>query len=352
MLNVNNPMKGKIIEFHILQSFPVTCLNRDDVGAPKSAVIGGVPRARVSSQCWKRAVRLAMHEIGCNIANRTLLIGRMAEDTCIASGGTEEQAKAIAKVVAEQFGKIKDDGRNEALGFISQNTVDAIITSFKDNSFDISKLDSKTVLGLMKRNVCTADDGLDIALFGRMVAANTDLNLEAACSFAHAISTHKVVSEIDFFTALDDLKEDAGSGHMGTLEFNSATYYRYVSLNLGQLWETLHGIGVDKAVGCFVKALYTAVPSARQSTQSGASFWDYARIYVRHGQRLQASFETPVKSVNGFLEPSKKAMCEYLDTKARLSGSLFGLEKQIDFGEANGPTIDEVIVQLSEAARS
>lgn len=29
-----------IIEFHILQSFPVSCLNRDDTGSPKSCVIG------------------------------------------------------------------------------------------------------------------------------------------------------------------------------------------------------------------------------------------------------------------------------------------------------------------------
>ena len=57
---MNNPYRNTRIEYHILQSFPVTCLNRDDVGAPKSAVVGGVSRARVSSQCWKREVRLAL----------------------------------------------------------------------------------------------------------------------------------------------------------------------------------------------------------------------------------------------------------------------------------------------------
>ena len=57
-----NPLKSVHIEFHILQSFPVTCLNRDDVGAPKTAMIGGSLRARVSSQCWKRQIRLTMHE--------------------------------------------------------------------------------------------------------------------------------------------------------------------------------------------------------------------------------------------------------------------------------------------------
>lgn len=68
---MTNPLTNARIEFHILQSFPVTCLNRDDVGAPKTAVVGGVTRARVSSQCWKRQVRLALPNFGIKIALRT-----------------------------------------------------------------------------------------------------------------------------------------------------------------------------------------------------------------------------------------------------------------------------------------
>ena len=89
---MSNKFKGIRIEFHILQSFPVSCLNRDDMGAPKSAIIGGVPRARVSSQCWKRAVRVQMHELGADTAKRTLLFSAVVREKCLELGATEEQA--------------------------------------------------------------------------------------------------------------------------------------------------------------------------------------------------------------------------------------------------------------------
>src|SRR4051812_46702713 len=103
-----------------------------------------------------------------------------------------------------------------------------------------------------------AVDALDIALFGRMVAKATDMNVEAAASFSHAISTHKVSNEIEFFTALDDLQTDPSSAHMGSLEFNSATYYRYVSLDLGQLAQSLDRADLKQAIGAFTKALFVA----------------------------------------------------------------------------------------------
>ena len=193
-------------------------------------------------------------------------------------------------------------------------------------------------------------DALDIALFGRMVAQAAKLDVEAAASFAHAISTHKVTNEVEFFTALDDNSEEPGSAHMGSLEFNSATYYRYVSLDIGQLWQTLAGQNIPESVESFVKALFVAVPGARQSTQSGASPWEFARVFVRKGQRLQVPFETAVKPQNGgFLEPSKKAMCEYLGQKEKLAGSLFGKIKSFDFGEDAEFNIDNLVESIKKA---
>lgn len=100
----------------------------------------------------------------------------------------------------------------------------------QDNDFDASKFKDKELAKIAKKALNPALDALDIALFGRMVAKAADMNVEAAASFAHAISTHRVSNEVEFFTALDDLQEEPGSAHMGSLEFNSATYYRYVSL--------------------------------------------------------------------------------------------------------------------------
>lgn len=364
-----NPYRGEIMEFHILQSFPVSCLNRDDVGSPKSALVGGVPRARVSSQCWKRQVRLEMHALGTKLATRTVLLKKKIMEALTAAGATEEQAENCALVIANLYLEPKKKGKKEkdeekddkdkkkkdkenTLVFISDAEVEAFVKLSKSLSFQI---DTEHVSKLAKEvKLCTAYDGVDIALFGRMVAANPSLNVEAAASFSHAISTHKATSELDFFTALDDLGESSGAAHMNTSEYNAATYYRYISLSLGQLYATLHGEGMEEAIDKFVKALYLAIPAARQHSESSASYWDFARIYVRKGQRLQVPFETPVKRAleGGYLEESKKAMLAYLDKKEKLSGSLFGLVKKIDFGDNEDLSIDDVIDQLKAIVRN
>ena len=236
--------------------------------------------------------------------------------------------------------------------FLSPKEVTILAEAFKANKFKPDEVikdaknpikDVEKLIGKTEQHI----DALDIALFGRMVAQSVKLNVEAAASFAHAISTHKVTNEVDFFTALDDKSEEQGSAHMGSLEFNSATYYRYVSLDIGQLWQTLAGQNIPEAIESFVKALFVAVPSARQTTQSGASPWEFARVFVRKGQRLQVPFETAVKPQNGgFLEPSKKEMRDYLEKKEKLSGSLFGKIKDFDFGENAEFNIDKLIESI------
>lgn len=331
------------IEFHILQSFPVTCLNRDDVGAPKSAMIGGVPRARVSSQCWKRQVRLAMPEFGIQLGVRSKKIAAMLTKECLVLGASDLQATACGNAMAAFFA-------DDTLLFLSESEAKAFAAYAQENDFDESKLKDKELVKVSKKVINKTLDALDIALFGRMVAKAPDMNVEAAASFAHAISTHKVSNEIEFFTAVDDCKteEESGSAHMGSLEYNSATYYRYVSLDLGQLEQTLgEEADLKTAVDAFVKALYVAVPDARQTTQSGACPWDYARVLVRKGQRLQASFEQPVKSKgDGFLNPSKTELKVWLDKKEKLSGSLFGKIKDLEWGDDLDYSIDALIADL------
>jgi CRISPR system Cascade subunit CasC len=373
MTEQKNPFKGQRIEFHILQSFPVTCLNRDDVGAPKSAVVGGSSRARVSSQCWKRQVRLSLHEMGLSQGTRTKLIADLIARECIEQGASQEQAEKCGQKIERIFIKNSDaEGKGkksradetaetdaatektDTLLFLSPSEVTAIVKALKEKNFDpeavITQKDAKKqatelakLLGETRLNYET--DGIDIALFGRMVAQATSMNVEAAASFAHAISTHRVSSEIEFFTALDDNRTEQGSAHMGSLEFNAATYYRYVSLDLGQLWINLAGGNLTKAVEAFAKALFVAIPAARQATMSGASPWDFARISVRSGQRLQASFEKAVRAENGsILEPSIVALKAFLDKQKTLWGSMFGEHGSIEFGGDNG--IDDVTAFL------
>jgi len=337
---MTNSYTNTRIEYHILQSFPVTCLNRDDVGAPKTAIVGGVTRARVSSQCWKRQVRLAMQDFGIKLGIRTKKVEKIFILACQAAGANETQATACGKKMADQ---LSDD----TLLFISDSEAAAFAAYAAEQGFDDNKLKDKELAKVAKKALAPAVDALDIALFGRMVAKAADMNVEAAASFSHAISTHKVSNEVEFFTALDDRQEDPGSAHMGSLEFNSATYYRYISLDLGQLAQTMGEEDLQKAIAAFTKALFVAVPSARQTTQSGASPWEFARVMVRKGQRLQVPFETPVKvREGGYLQPSIEALKGYLDKKEKLAGSLFGKQEAYDWGEDEDFSIDHLIAAL------
>lgn len=335
-----NSLKSTRIEFHILQSFPVTCLNRDDVGAPKTAVVGGVTRARVSSQCWKRQVRLAMAELGIKLGTRTKKVAALISKACMNAGAGEESALACGEKIAKVFS-------DDTLLFISDSEANAFAKYAQENEFKAENLKEKSLATVAKKATNKALDALDIALFGRMVAKAADLNVEAAASFSHAISTHKVSNEVEFFTAIDDLQDEPGSAHMGSLEFNSATYYRYISLDLGQLSETLDEQELKQAISVFTKALYIAVPNARQTTQSGASPWEFAKVLVRKGQRLQAPFETPVKAQQGgYLNPSIEHLKDYLIKKEKLSGSLFGKLGDYEWGEDENYNMDNLIESL------
>ncbi|MDD5651199.1 MAG: type I-E CRISPR-associated protein Cas7/Cse4/CasC [Candidatus Nanoarchaeia archaeon] len=375
-LENKNKYESLIVEFHILQNSSVACLNRDDVGAPKTAMIGGALRARVSSQCWKRSVRLMFHEIGSGVgltlASRTKLIGDLVKKECLNQGANEKQAEVCGLKFEQAFiGKEKkknenktpeevgnDDETNNTLMFISPSEIKTIVEAFSKAQFDPDKVlvkerkkQPEEIAKILKKPNFSLD-GQDIALFGRMVAKAASMNVEAAASFSHAISTHKVSNELDFFTALDDIKvekEELGSGHMGTNEFNSATYYRYVCLNLGVLYDNLSGNDdiFKKTVVAFIKSLFIAIPAARQYTMAGVSPWEYAIINLRKGQRLQASFEKPVKSYEeGFLLPSKKALNEYLEKKEKNYGSLFSKIAQFRFEE--DCSIDNLISEITK----
>ena len=196
-MSIENPLKNTRIEFHILQSFPVTCLNRDDVGAPKSAMIGGVQRARVSSQAWKRPVRMAMHDLGGVYGTRTKLISKLVEDACLQLGATEDQAalcgdktesafikeKKNKKNGKEQIGEVEETtgdtaDKADTLIFLSPSEVATLAQAFAEHDFDPNLVITKTkdkdkqeeVLKIISKKSSKAIDAMDIALFGRMVA--------------------------------------------------------------------------------------------------------------------------------------------------------------------------------------
>ncbi|MCF7201179.1 type I-E CRISPR-associated protein Cas7/Cse4/CasC [Pseudomonas oligotrophica] len=302
------------LEFHLIQNFAPSNLNRDDTGAPKDAIFGGQRRARVSSQCFKRAVRLAasQHDLlpAANRGVRTkklqaLLLERLA-------GRDVEQAGAKIEVALAAAGlKIKDDGKTEYLLFLGEGEVAAFAQLIEQHWDELpvgsdkkSKKDAKASLPaeIVKKAKALLDGGkaVDVALFGRMLADLPSVNQDAACQVAHAISTHRVEREFDYFTAVDDKgdEDETGAGMIGQVEFNSATLYRYAVLDVHKL---LGNLQQDRelalsAVEAFTRALVLAIPSGKQNSFAAHNAPEFIGVCLRHATPLSLAnaFEKPV----------------------------------------------------------
>ncbi|MCU0780895.1 MAG: type I-E CRISPR-associated protein Cas7/Cse4/CasC [Akkermansiaceae bacterium] len=317
----------KLIELHILQSFPVSCLNRDDVGSPKSAVFGGVTRARISSQCLKRAARMEARENSESFQGiRSRFLLEPFAEALKGAGLPAEQAAIKAKELCEIFSK--PDSKK----------ADQVTTAVYLSPAEIQQIAKAVASGIeIKKAVRNVErlDAADIALFGRMVANDATLNVEGAAMFSHALSTHVSDSEIDFFSAVDDRKEDAedsGAGMIGTLEFNTATYYRYLAVNLGLLGADSHlgkldGETRQKILRDFLTAVLKSVPGARKNSMNAATL-PFAVLGVRKdkGQPLQLvnAFEEPAKATRGggLLNASLNKMKDHLGALESTWGSL------------------------------
>lgn len=353
-----------LIELHILQSFPVTCLNRDDVGSPKSATFGGSQRARVSSQSQKRATRLHFNHAyyGNEFhTERTKLAHEGLVRILIEGGLNKESAEPLALEVLSRLvdkagaakAKADKNGRMNmpALIWLSPAQIHAAAEAILANknlieaataanaSADKGKKsaaekDLKKALDPVTKAIQSAgiSDAGDIALFGRMVANDPSLNVEGASMFSHALSTHTTSNEIDFYSAVDDVKnqrgendgeasEDAGAGMIGTLEFNSATYYRYVAINLDLLFDAKHLGPISEQekrkslLRTFITAVLTAVPGARQNSMNGATLpIEVLGLRKDKGQPLQLinAFESPIKAIGkGYATNSKSEMLKH-----------------------------------------
>lgn len=322
----------KLIELHILQSFPVTCLNRDDVGSPKSATFGGSQRARLSSQSLKRASRIeardSMPDAFMGIRSRFLL--EPFTQALLAAGLDEAEAVKKAAGICEAFSKV--DAKKP----------DQVTTAVYLSPGEIQQLAAAVAAGEAPEKAAKKVDRLDaadIALFGRMIANDATLNVEGAAMFSHALSTHATANEIDFFSAVDDRKgdsEDAGAGMIGTLEYNSATYYRYVAINLVMLFDAKHLGPISEQekrkslLRAFIRAVLMAVPGARQNSMNGATLpIEVLGIRKDKGQPLQLinAFEKPIKANgNGYAANSRKEMLQHhTDLK-----KLWGIETAVE----------------------
>jgi CRISPR system Cascade subunit CasC len=328
------------VELHMIQNFAPANLNRDDTNNPKDCEFGGVRRARISSQCLKRAIRTSpifAETTGIDAGTRTKwLINRRLRPELVKAGKSEEEATAILEKFVPKYAskldeKSKEDKKTAVLLYLSQAEIDSIVQALLDNWTDLS--DDKAVDGLVKTLVKKhkgQTSAPDIALFGRMLAEKPELGLEAACQVAHAISTHRVTMEMDFYTAVDDLnpEDTAGAGMMGFTGFDSACFYRYARIDWDQLLENLNGDAslARRSVEGFLRAAVAAVPSGKQNSFAANNPPNLLLAVVRRdgmGWSLANAFERPVRarSEEGLVAPSVAALDTYWDRLCQVYGT-------------------------------
>jgi len=317
------------IELHMLQNFAPSNLNRDDTNNPKDCIFGNVRRARISSQCIKRAIRLhSLFEKTTEVptAERTRFLARALAKKLIESGKNEEDAKtAASNFVGAVLGGMDSNKelRSKVLFFVSEEEkkmlTDLILENWDDALEGKIKDNSKPVKDFVK-TFSNRTSAPGIAMFGRMLADDPNLNMDAACQVAHAISTHRVNMEFDFFTAVDDLqeREETGAGMMGITGFNAATYYRYARIDFDQLVENLGGDVplARKTVEGFLRASAHAVPTGKQNSFAAQNPPSFLMAVPREdgmSWSLANAFEKPVypKGDQSLLGASVQALATY-----------------------------------------
>jgi CRISPR system Cascade subunit CasC len=290
------------VELHLLQNFAPSNLNRDDTGSPKECEFGGYRRARISSQCLKRAVRMRFPEIlsASELATRSRrVVTERLVPALVALGHEEPAACAVAqRALAAIKLSSNEQAETQYLLFLANSEIEALVEACESNFEQLSNLAQKSLKNkkeaqkeipdqMRKRIESLLDGGkaADLALFGRMIADLPDKNRDAAAQVAHAISTNRVSPDFDYYTAIDDLKprEEAGAGMIGTVEFNSACFYRYSNVDLRQLAGNLKNDNelARRALEAFLRASIDAIPTGKQNSMGAQNPPSFVMVVVR-----------------------------------------------------------------------
>ncbi|MEW6040892.1 MAG: type I-E CRISPR-associated protein Cas7/Cse4/CasC [Elusimicrobiota bacterium] len=296
------------IQLHLLTSYPPSNLNRDDLGRPKTAIMGSEQRLRISSQCLKRAWRISdvfENALKGYIGTRTKEMGKRIYEQLIAGKIEEKKAIEWAGKIVETFGAKKSENKKKPL---QELEIEQLAHFSPEEIIEIEKLVKKLIREkrepkdeeieeLLRKN----HKAVDIAMFGRMLADKPGFNVEAAVQVAHAITVHRTAVEDDYFTAVDDLnagEEHSGSAHLGEMEFGAGIYYLYVCINEDLLKENLQGNAelAKKAIKALTEATVTISPNGKQNSYASRAFASY--VLAEKGEyqprSLSAAFLKPV----------------------------------------------------------
>ncbi|MGW9212329.1 type I-E CRISPR-associated protein Cas7/Cse4/CasC [Embleya sp. NPDC055664] len=351
-------MSRTILDVHVLQTVPPSNLNRDDTGSPKTAVYGGVRRARVSSQAWKRATRRSFGDLldPADLGVRTkrvveILADRitaldpslkepeallLATETIQAATGAKIEVPKRRAEAARKKGEEEPAPESSYLMFLGYRQFDGLARLAVEGSADIKTfLKDKDNKARAKR-IADTRHSVDIALFGRMVADSADINVDAAAQVAHAISVHAVENETDYYTAVDDRNTDAepGAGMIGTVDFNSATLYRYAAVDVDLLRRNL-GAGlredepldepVRRAVEAFVRGFVESLPTGKINTFGNHTLPDAVVVKLRTTRPISfvGAFEEPITadSASGYVRRACERLAESVPETEKAYGA-------------------------------
>lgn len=297
-----------LVEIHMIQNHAPSNLNRDDTGSPKDCLFGGVLRARLSSQCLKRSIRLSdefASELKGHLGTRTRRLPIELKKTLIEKLGCQEADATLIATKASGFGSSKEtaDLTTRQLIFLGDDEVEALAGELKallatlgNKAFTALKTDD-----LEAKLARKLPRSIDIALFGRMTTSKLFDDVEATMQVAHAISTHKITRQFDYYTGVDDLNkaaEETGAGMIGDIEFNSATYYKYFSLDWDSFVKALGGDveTARKALGAFIRAAALSTPTGKQNTFAAHNLPDAILVEIKAKKQ-------PVSYANAFVKP-------------------------------------------------
>lgn len=351
----NSSDQRLFLDIHAIQTVPPSNINRDDTGSPKTAQYGGVTRARVSSQSWKRAIRKYFYDKGhiqnsgirsCDIVNYIAKI-IVEKDKSIS---VEDAITLVEKTLNAAKLSTKDQ-KLKALFFISNNQADKFAQACLDKKTDKTEL----------QEILKTDTSIDIALFGRMLAGDHSLNEDASSQVAHAISTHAIESEFDFYSAVDDLAPDDNAGVvlLDTLEYDSSTLYRYANIALHDFYRQLGDKEeVIDAVKLFVEAFVKSMPTGKINSFANQTLPQAVVVSLRSDRpiNLVSAFEEPVKSENGYVDKSiQKLFAEYVKCEKILDKPIFTdyllLDDTLEVKSIGKSTqnLDELLSDLEES---
>jgi len=322
---------SEFIQLHILTSYPPGNINRDDSGRPKTARMGGFERLRISSQSLKRSWRtsdLFQEAVAGHVGHRTRMVGKIAFDELVSRGVKDEKAIKWGSAIAEKFGKPSSGKKKDSGGL----QLEQLVHISPDEEAAIKSL--ANVLAAENRDPSTEElDALlgkgaavDIALFGRMLAASPKYNIDAACQVAHALSVHSIVLEEDYFTAIDDLNdssEDLGAAHIGETGFAAALFYSYLCINKTQLIQNLDGDEAlaNKAIHALSEAAVKVAPSGKQNSFGTRAYANYvlAEKGSQQPRSLSVAFLKPVDD-----DDMLAAAIEMIDSQAERFDQCYG----------------------------